>query len=89
MKTRSGFEVDFLAHPPAGKPLLIQVAADLTDAATRGRELRALSEAKTLFPQAPLHLVTLTPEFAANVPQGITVHPAWQWLLTISFEGAV
>jgi len=81
VKTREGFEVDFLARPASGRPVLIQVAADLADAATCSRELRALLAARADYPGASLHLVTLTPEFAVDVPHAIHVHPAWQWLL--------
>jgi hypothetical protein len=61
--------------------LLIQVAADLGDADTRSREIRALLAAKAEHPRATVHLVTLTPELAAAVPEGIHLHPAWRWLL--------
>jgi predicted AAA+ superfamily ATPase len=43
--TSAGFEVDFHARFPDGRRELIQVCADLSDSATRLRELRALREA--------------------------------------------
>ena len=45
LRTSSGFEVDFHARFPDGRRELIQVCADLTEPATRQRELRALLEA--------------------------------------------
>lgn len=81
VKTHDGFEVDFLARRAGDKPTLIQVAAELADANTRDREIRALLAAQSEHPGASLHLITLTPELAADVPEGIEVHPAWQWLL--------
>lgn len=82
VKTAEGFEVDFLARPADGKPALIQVAAELADGETRGREVRALLAARAEHPDASLQLVTLTPELAADVPAEIEVHPAWRWLLS-------
>jgi hypothetical protein len=87
VKTQAGFEVDFLARPAAGQPALIQVAAELTDTATLEREVRALLAAQAEHPAASLHLITLTPEFARDVPETIAVHPAWQWLLTAPEPG--
>lgn len=83
IKTRDGFEVDFLARPAGGgRPALIQVSAELTDAETRSREVRALLAAHAEYQGASLHLVTLTPEFADDVPENIEVHPAWRWFLS-------
>ena len=42
VRTREGFEVDFLAHFPEGDWLLLQVCADLADPATREREVLSL-----------------------------------------------
>ena len=86
VKTKDGFEVDFLARPAGGRPALIQVAAELADAETRSREIRALLAARAEHPGASLHLVTLTPEFSGEVPEEIEVHPAWQWLLTVPVQ---
>ena len=81
VKTKEGYEVDFLARMPGEPPALIQVAAELDDPATREREVRALLAARAEYPRASLHLVTLAPESAAGVPQTVRVHAAWQWLL--------
>lgn len=43
--TDQGYEVDFLAILPDNTPLLVQVCEDMEDAATRKRELRALTAA--------------------------------------------
>ena len=45
LRTSDGFEVDFHARFPDGRRELIQVCADLSDGATRQRELRALQQA--------------------------------------------
>lgn len=45
LRNSSGTEVDFQARFPNGRRELIQVCADLSDPATRQRELRALLEA--------------------------------------------
>ena len=81
VKTKEGFEVDFLAQSAEREPALIQVAVELADSATREREIRALRMASAEYPQASLHLVTLTPEDAVGIPENIQVHPAWRWLM--------
>lgn len=82
VRTPEGHEVDFLARGPAGDTELIQVCADPTSPAVAEREIRALEEAGRLFPQATRRLLTLTHDAAPSaVPSGITVEPAWQWLL--------
>jgi len=81
VRTRDGYEVDFLARRVGEHPVLIQVCAELDDPRTREREVRALLAAKEEHPEAELHLVTLTPESATGVPETIHVHPAAVWLL--------
>ena len=81
VRTRQGYEVDFLAGSPTGEAALIQVCADLDDSATREREVRALLAAAVEHPHASLHLITLTPETAHGLPGQVTLHPAAQWLL--------
>jgi predicted AAA+ superfamily ATPase len=81
VRTRDGYEVDFLARRPGERPALIQVCADLDDPQTRDRELRALKAAASEHPGASLHLVTLTPEAAGSVPKEVHLHVAWVWLL--------
>lgn len=81
VRTREGYEVDFLARSPEGKQEVIQVCADTGDPETLQREIRALENAATIFPEAEHLLITLTPEAAAEVPPGIRVYSAVHWLL--------
>jgi uncharacterized protein len=81
----SGFEVDFLAVEPGGNRTLIQVAADLTDPATREREFQALSDALPQHRRATALLLTLA---ASDVraaqtmaPANIAVRTVWEWML--------
>lgn len=82
VRTPSGFEVDFLAREPDGRTHLIQVCADASGADTAARELRALHEARPMFPEATPWLLTLTRDGAPADAPGITVQPAYQWMLT-------
>jgi len=82
VRTQEGFEVDFLARWPEEGEELIQVSADLDDAATREREVRALLAAAGEHPRASLSLVTLTTEPVGDIPTEIQVHHAALWLLT-------
>jgi len=81
VRTREGYEVDFLARRAGEKPALIQVCAELDDRETREREVRALKSAATEHPRASLHLVTLTLENAGGIPEDVQVHSAAVWLL--------
>ncbi len=85
VRTPEGFEVDFLATPPAGAASLIQVCADLSQSDTRAREFRALESARALHRRVPGLLLTLNTSDAhaaqAEAPRGVTVRPAWEWLL--------
>jgi uncharacterized protein len=83
VRTRGGFEVDFLARGPQGESELIQVCADASDPATAGRELRALIEAGEAHRGARRLLLTLTRDGApADAPPEVTVQPAYEWMLT-------
>jgi hypothetical protein len=81
VRTQEGFQVDFLARWPDRGEALIQVAADLSEAATREREVRALLAAAREHPRASPVLLTLTPESAGEVPREVVVHDAAVWLL--------
>ncbi|MBI4623841.1 MAG: ATP-binding protein [Verrucomicrobia bacterium] len=82
VRTPEGYEVDFLARPPEGGAQLIQVCADLADAATFEREVRALEAAARTHRRATRVLLTLAPEaMPAAVPAGIEVQSAAAWLL--------
>jgi len=84
VKTVEGFEVDFLVRTPARGEELIQVCADLTAAGTRERELRALAAAGSAHPRATQRLLVIDRDALvdAHAP-GITVQPAYEWLLTV------
>lgn len=85
VRTSSGAEVDFLATPLVGRPVLIQVCADLTDEATRLREFGALAEAMSEHPRTHGLVLTATStglsHAQANVPKGVTLRTAWEWML--------
>ncbi len=81
VRTKDGYEVDFLARSPEGDQALIQVCAKLNDPETVQREVRALENAALNFPEAIQLLITLTPEVAVNIPQSIQLYSAAIWLL--------
>lgn len=81
VKTKDGFEVDFLARDGLGRSALIQVAASLDAAEVREREARALLAAAAEHPDSPQLLITLTPETARGLPPSIAVKEAALWLL--------
>lgn len=81
--TPDGREVDFLARYPSGKEELIQVCASLDDPATRERETRALIEAAPHHPGAARSLIALDIPAALEMPPGIALHRALDWLLAV------
>ena len=82
VKTTDGFEVDFLARQSDGGEELVQVCADLSSPATLARELRALETAKDNHPHAVRRLLVLNRDARGlDVPAGIHVMPAYEWLL--------
>ena len=82
VKTREGYEVDFLAQHPDGRQELVQVCADVTDPATWHREVRALDAAHEEHPRAERTLVVLDTVTARSMSHPKTrVLPAHQWLL--------
>lgn len=87
-RTREGYEVDFLARWPEGGESLVQIAADLSEPATREREVRALVAASSERPQAKAVLLTLAPESIGDIPPGIVVSDAALWLAASGEEGA-
>ena len=82
IRTAAGYEVDFFAQFPDKREVLIQSCADMNDPGVRDREIRALMEAAKEHPHAERIIVTLHPESAGCVPDGIVVHAAFQWLLS-------
>ena len=82
VRTPQGFEVDFLARGPDRHPELIQVCADLSDAAVLDRELRALEAAGEQLPNAGKRLLTLDRgNLPGTLPDGVAVETAWEWML--------
>ena len=81
VRTASGYEVDFLATRYDRSQTLIQVCADLHDAATWEREVRALQEARLEHPKARCLLITLEQPVRAPEIKGISVVQAMDWLL--------
>ena len=90
VRTGEGHEVDFLATPPVGRPALIQVCADVSDAETRTREFRALASAVAENRNLPALLLTLNTTGMSlahlEAPKGVTVRAAWEWMLTPEAE---
>ncbi len=80
-----GLEVDFLAADPEGRRSLIQVCADLSDPATRERELRALVDAIPSHRRARGLILTLSGTDALAMgdapPRGVVIQTAWEWML--------
>ena len=82
LKTPSGWEVDFLARYPAGGAELLQVCAEIGNQATLERELRALTDVAKMHPRATRRLLVLNSDGLTGVKSsGITVQPAYEWLL--------
>lgn len=81
VRTAAGHEVDFWARLPDGSEFLIQVCANIDEASTYQRELRALTEAAGEYPLASLLLITLDLPVNLALPQGVTGLSARDWLL--------
>ena len=87
VRTAAGFEVDFAVRSPTEGEALIQVCAELDDPATLAREVRALHDAAMVSPQASLHLIALDAPPGLQVPAGVQLHRAADWLLQASPQG--
>ncbi len=81
VRTEAGFEVDFHVRSAAGDEALIQVCATLDDPATLAREVRALQDAAPTWPAASLHLIALDHPATTQLPSGVQLHSAVDWLL--------
>ena len=82
VRTEEGFEVDFRARYRTGKTELIQVCADLSDAGTLAREVRALTSAAREEPRARQLLLVLDQTQAMPVDaDDVEILPAYEWLL--------
>jgi predicted AAA+ superfamily ATPase len=79
--TPAGLGVDFLARHPSGAQELIQVCASLDDPTTRDREIRALVDAAPHHPAATLSLVALDIPAAIDIPPGVALRHAADWML--------
>jgi predicted AAA+ superfamily ATPase len=79
--TPGGYEVDFLARLPDGEEDLIQVCASLDDEVAREREVRALLDASVQHPRATRWIISLDIPPRLNIPPGITVSTAADWML--------
>lgn len=84
MHTPAGREVDFLVRYTTGREELIQVCASLDDPDTREREIRALIEAGSFYPGAERSLIALDIPAALDIPSGIALHRAIDWMLVKS-----
>ena len=82
VRTKDGFEVDFLARYPDGGEDLLQVCIDLESAATREREVRAITQAAEEHPRARLGMIVLQPERAGRLPKAVKLYWAPAWLLS-------
>jgi predicted AAA+ superfamily ATPase len=82
VRTRDGFEVDFLAHRAGEPPLLVQACLESEGDETWTRELRALEAAAAEHRRARAWLVTMdaTPP-TRPLPRGLSWAPAARWLL--------
>ena len=82
LRTREGHEVDFHASGSQGETFLIQVAAEVDEAATWEREVRALLSAAADYPEAvPLLLTYDSLPPREPLPSVIQWLPASAWLL--------
>jgi hypothetical protein len=82
VKTKNGYEVDFLSRESDGGQTLIQVSFSIDDPDTLAREVRALQEAKAEHHGGRLLLLTAASRMPfPEVPDSIEVFPAWQWML--------
>ena len=82
VRTSQGNEVDFLVRGADRRPELIQVCADLSDAAVAERELRALAAAGEQFPDAGKRLLTLgRGDIPSTLPDGVIAETACEWML--------
>jgi len=77
--TAEGHEIDFVVQEPGGRPLSIQVCADVGDPKTLQREVRSLLETgkHTRRQILTLHQEQTIREGALSV----NILPVWKWLL--------
>ena len=81
LPNEDGTDVDFMATNPGGERLLVQVSADISDPATRARELGALARAMRERGIREGTVLTLDGAESLAIPEGrIHVRAAWEWL---------
>ena len=80
VKTPADYEVDFIARFHGGESVLIQVCEDVSDADVFRREVRALEDAKAKYPEAKRLLLVGQDASRLEVPDGIVVQSAVEWL---------
>lgn len=82
VRTAAGREIDFLARAITGERLLIQVSADTSDPATLEREIRALEDVASDYPDALRLLLTADLRgLPSGLPAGIIAKTAYEWML--------
>ncbi len=82
VRTDDGFEVDFRARHRGGQVELIQVCADLSNAGTLERELRALRSAARAEPRARQWMLVMDAGEVSGIDGGtVEVRSACEWLL--------
>lgn len=82
LRTAEGYEVDFRARDPEGNVWLIQVSAEIRDATTRHREVRALVSAVETEPSATAILLTYDSQPPVEkLPAPLVWQSAATWLL--------
>ncbi len=82
VRTKEGFEVDFLGARPGSPSLLLQVCLEMHDASTWEREVRALAAAAVERPEAvPLLLTLDSLPPRPPLPEPLRWLPAAAWFL--------
>jgi len=82
VKTDDGYEVDFHCRYRTGKIELVQVCADMSNAVTTARKVRALEAAAKLYPKAIRRLLTWSRDIMpAETPAGVIVQRVYEWML--------
>ena len=82
VKTPAEYEVDFIARFHNGDTCLIQVCDDASDPEVFNREVRALEDAKTKYPEAKRLLLVGQNTTRIEPPPGIVFKSVLEWLLT-------
>lgn len=81
VKTPANYEVDFIARFRDGETVLIQVCEDVTETDVYTREIRALEDAKSKYPEAGRLMIVGRGETRVKAPEGIMIKSAVEWLL--------